>query len=152
MAFLYAQAYQLYNMGKYHDAQALFTSLITLNVTEPKYMLGFAACLHMQKNYDEAAKRYMACSALDPVSPIPYFHAYDCFMEMGDVSSAMVALSMTIKRCGEKSEYEEIKNKATVSLDSLKEQVKSGKIKPVEEIKPKEESAEASKEAPDLEE
>lgn len=149
---VYAQAYQLYNMGKYSDAHTLFSSLILIDVTEPKYILGLAACSHMLKNYDEAAGHYMQCAALDIESPIPYFHAYDCFMEMNDISSAMIALSMTIKRSGEKQEYQDMKNKATVALESLREQVKSGKIKPTKEIKPKKESEESTKEAPELEE
>ena len=148
---IYAQAYQLYNMGKYSDAHTLFSSLILIDVTEPKYLLGIAACSHMLKNYEEAAQHYMQCAAMDPNSPIPYYHAYDCFTELGDTSSAMICLSLTIKRSGEKEEYLELKNRATVTLDTLKEQVKSGKIKPVEEIKPKKEPKESTKETPELE-
>lgn len=129
---IYAQAYQFYNMGKYSDAHTLFSSLLLIDVTEPRYMLGLAACSHMLKNYEEAAEHYMKCAALDLKSPIPYFHAYDCFTQMGDVSSAMISLNLTIKRCGDKPEYQEMKNKASLYLDTLKERVKSGEIQPLE--------------------
>jgi len=130
---IYAQAYQLYNLGKFDDARKLFSSLVLMDFTQAKYMLGLAACYHVMKEYDQAAQNYLKCAALDPKSPIPYYHAYDCFMQMEDVSSAMVALNLTIKRCGEKVEYLEMKNKASLYLEGLKEQVKKGQIQPKKE-------------------
>ena len=46
---LYGQAYRLFNNGQYDQAKNLFRLLTALNFHEPKYPLGRAACLHMEK-------------------------------------------------------------------------------------------------------
>src|SRR5580658_2269831 len=51
---IYAQAYRLYNTGKYVEASHLFRILIMINSLETKYMLGLAACFHMLKEYQNA--------------------------------------------------------------------------------------------------
>lgn len=122
---VYAQAYRLYNTGKYGDAAHLFRMLIILNAMEPKYLLGLAACLHMLKEYYDAIQTYTMCSALDPETPIPFYHSSDCFIQMKDPLSAMICLEMAIDRSKEKPEYAKIKERALLSLESLKKQVTS---------------------------
>src|SRR5262245_6805048 len=61
MEGIYAQAYRLYNTGKYLEASQLFRILTMLNTTEPKYTLGLAACFHMVKEYKNAAQTYTMC-------------------------------------------------------------------------------------------
>lgn len=124
---LYAHGYNLYNLGKYEDAKKMFGSLIMANVTEPRYLFGLAACDHMLKNFDTAASQYVKCSMLDVKSPIPFYHASDCFLELEDIQSAMITLHMTVKRCGEKSEFSTMKERASMTLENLKKQVKEGK-------------------------
>lgn len=119
---VYAQAYRLYNTGKYAEAIHLFRILIMLNAMEPKYMLGMAACFHMLKEYDNAIQTYTMCSALDPQSPIPHYHSSDCFIQMRDYISAMVCLELAIARAGDKPEYAKMKERARLSLESLKKQ------------------------------
>ncbi|MCE2983981.1 MAG: SycD/LcrH family type III secretion system chaperone [Parachlamydia sp.] len=119
---IYAQAYRLYNTGKYIEATHLFRVLIMLNVTEPKYTLGLAACFHMLKEYKNAIQTYTMCSTLDPSSPIPYYHSSDCFIQMKDYLSAMLCLQLAIDKAGEKPEYAKIKERASLSLESIKQQ------------------------------
>ncbi|MDP1879844.1 MAG: tetratricopeptide repeat protein, partial [Parachlamydiaceae bacterium] len=68
---MYAQAYRLYNTGKYKEAIHLFRMLIMMNSMEPKYALGLAACFHMLKEFKDAVQTYMLCLILDPNNPIP---------------------------------------------------------------------------------
>ncbi len=119
---VYAQAYRLYNTGKYEEAVHLFRILVVLNGIEPKYLLGLAASFHLLKDYRNAVQSYTICSTLDPNSPLPYYHSSDCFLQMGDDLSGMISLEMAIKRAGDKPEYAKIKEKALLSLARLKQQ------------------------------
>lgn len=117
---IYAQAYRLYNTGKYSEASHLFRMLVMLNTTESKYILGLAACFHMLKEYLNAVQTYSMCSILDPENPIPHYHASDCYVQMKDNLSAIIALDLTVQRAGNKPEYSKIKERALLTIESLK--------------------------------
>lgn len=120
---IYAQAYRLYNTGKYIEATHLFRILIMMNAMEPKYTLGLAACFHMLKEYENAIQTYTMCSAIDPENPIPHYHSADCYIQMKDELSALLTLELAIKRAGDKPEYAKMKERALMSIESLKKQV-----------------------------
>lgn len=120
---VYGQAYRLYNTGKYKEAIQIFRLLIMINSTEPKYVMGLAACFHMQKDYKVAADTYSVIGVLDPENPISFYHASDCYLQMGDPVSALVALEMAIKRAGEKSEFHTLKDRAVLTAESLKKEI-----------------------------
>lgn len=122
---IYAQAYRLYNTGKYVEAAHLFRLLVMFHAMEPKYMIGLAACFHMLKEYANAIQTYTMCSALDPDNPIPPYHSSDCFIQTKEYLSAMLCLELVIERCGNKKEYAKMKERAQLSLESLKQQGKS---------------------------
>lgn len=124
---IYSQAYRLYNTGKYVEASHLFRILILMNGMEPKYMLGFAACFHMLKDYPNAVQFYTLCSAIDPTSPLPHYHASDCFIQMKDYISAMISLEMTLERAKDQKKFSELKERSLLSLESLKKQLMSSK-------------------------
>jgi len=121
---LYSQAYRLYNTGKYKDASQLFRTLTMINSMEPKYSMGLAACFHMMKEYDNAVSMYALCGIIDPENPIPHYHASDCYIQMKDPISAIIALEMAIKRAGKKPEYQALKDRAAMSINSLKNDAK----------------------------
>jgi type III secretion system low calcium response chaperone LcrH/SycD len=120
---MYAQAYRLYNSGKYKEACELFRMLIMINALEPKYTMGFGACHHMLKEYKSAVDNYMLCSMLEPNSPIPYYHASDCYVQMGDPVSAIIELEMAIKRAGDRPEFKTLKDRALLTIESLKKEL-----------------------------
>lgn len=120
---IYGQAYRLYNTGKYKDASQLFRLLIMLNSTEPKYAMGLAACFHMLKEYKNAVSTYAICGVIDPESPIPHYHASDCYIHMQDPVSALISLEMAVKRAGERQEYQMLKDRALLTIESLKIEV-----------------------------
>lgn len=119
---IYAQAYRLYNTGKYSEAIHLFRMLILFQPTEAKYVLGLAACFHMLKEYMNAVQTYTMCSVIDPLSPLPFYHSSDCFIQMKDYLSAIICLEMAIKKAGDKPEYSKLKERALLSLESIKQQ------------------------------
>lgn len=130
---LYAQAYRLYNTGKYVDASYVFRILITLDPTEPKYLLGLGACFHMGKEYQNAIEAYTMCAVIDPQNPVPHYHASDCYLNLGDKISSIVALEMTVKRAGDKPEFAAIKDRARMTIDKLKKEVQENPPKLEEE-------------------
>lgn len=123
---LYSQAYRLYNTGKYKDASQLFRLLIMMDSTEAKFSMGLAACFHMMKEYENAVSTYALCGIIDPESPVPHYHASDCYIQMKDPISAIISLEMAIKRAGDHPEFQSLKDRALMSIESLKKEVKIG--------------------------
>lgn len=119
---IYAQAYHLYNSGKFADAAEIFRLLILYNSMESKYLMGLAACFHMLKEYVNAIQTYTLCCALDPKNPIPHYHSSDCYIQMKEYLSAMLCLELVIAIAGDRAEYAKMKERAQLSLKSLKEE------------------------------
>lgn len=120
---IYGQAYRLYNTGKYREASQLFRLLVMLNATEPKFAMGFAACFHMLKEYKAASSAYTLVALIDPENPIPFYHVSDCFVQMKDPPSAIIALEMAVKRAGDKPAYKVLKDRCLMTIASLKKEL-----------------------------
>lgn len=123
---VYGQAYILYNSGRYNDAGEVFRLLIMLNAIEPKYTMGLAACYHMLKEYSAAAAMYNLVTIIDPTTPLPFFHASDCYLQLGDKISAAIMLEMAIKRAANRAEYATLLQRATITLEALKKELSKG--------------------------
>jgi len=122
MEGIYGQAYRLFNNGRYSEAKGLFRILIMLNAMEPKYTMGLAACLHMEKKYDLAIPMYFMSSQADPKNPIPLYHASDCFIQQKEPKGAMWLLEQVIELCADREEFSVIKDRAKMTLESLKKE------------------------------
>lgn len=122
---VYAQAYRLYNTGKYEEAIQQFRILIMMNSMETKYILALAACFHMIKDYPNAIQTYTMYSVLDPENPLPHYHTSDCFIQLKDYLSAMISLELAISRAEGKEQYSKIKERALLGLESLKSRLVS---------------------------
>lgn len=123
MELYYAQAYRLYNSGKYIESSAVFRMLIFLDATQARFAMGLAACAHMLKDYDAAIKMYTMCGILDANDPLPPFHASDCYIQKNDRPSAMLMLEMAILRAGNKPEYQVLKDRAVLTLAGLEKEL-----------------------------
>ncbi len=122
---IYGQAYRLYNTGKYEDAAQLFRLLVMVNPSEPRYTLGLAACAHLLKDYKNAIELYTVCSIIDGESPIPLYHVSDCYLQVQDKFSAMIALEMAVKRSGNKPEFQTLKDRAEMTVQSLRKELET---------------------------
>ncbi|MFQ5730250.1 MAG: SycD/LcrH family type III secretion system chaperone [Waddliaceae bacterium] len=120
---MYGQAYRLYNNGKYKDAMEMFRLLTMVDANEPKYFMGMAASLHMMKQYKGAVSVYMLCGTLDPLNPVPHYHAADCYIKMKDPFSAIISLEMAVKRAGDKPEFQAIKERSEAMIKAQKKQL-----------------------------
>lgn len=119
---MYAQAYQLYNNGKYGEARHIFAMLTVLNPLEPKYLLGQAASSHMLKDLEHAAELYLRFTIISPQDPVPFYHAADCYIQLQELDCAIIALNMVLKKAGDKPEYSSLKDRAKMMLGSLAEE------------------------------
>ncbi len=124
---IYGQAYRLYNTGKYQEAMHIFRYLIMLDSTEPKYLMGLAACFHMIKEFDNATELYALCSALDPKNPIPYYHATDCYMQMKDYTSALLASQTALNRAKKYEEFATIASRLEQTQQTIKRLLEESK-------------------------
>jgi len=129
MEGIYSQAYRLFNNGKYGEAKGLFRILVALDTLEPKYTMGLAACLHMQKEYELAIVMYLMSARQDPKNPIPMYHASDCFVKREEPIGAIWALKQVVDLCGDKEEYSIIKDRSLMTIKSLEEEAVSGTSK-----------------------
>lgn len=132
---IYGQAYRLYNTGKYREAGQLFRLLVMLSSTEAKYVMGLAACLHMIKDFKGAVEAYMLCSVIDHESPIPHYHASDCYLQMKDRMSAIISLELATRCCGDKPEFKTLKDRAQMTIASLKKDIEKDRANPPAEEK-----------------
>lgn len=119
----YSQAYRLYNTGQYANAITFFRLLLMLDPSDGRFYLGLAACLHMMKEYKAALEVYMLASFIDLTSPLPYFHASDCMIKMGDVLSAISILELAVGRSEGKPEYQVLKDRSLLMIESLKKEM-----------------------------
>jgi len=137
---LYAQAYQMYNMGKYQDARSVFASLTLVDQLDPRFLFGHAACSHMMEEYQAAADIYMHQAIISPEDPIPYYHAADCYLKLKDPFSAAVALKLVIKRSGSNPKFATIKERSEMTVKNLEKEIEAAELGTPEDIeKPKEE-------------
>jgi type III secretion system low calcium response chaperone LcrH/SycD len=122
---LYAQAYHHYNSGRYKDAARLFVSLQLLDGMEPKYPLGLGACYQMLEEYQNAIITYSTVAISDPENPVPHYHASDCYVKQGLIPAAIAELQMTIELCGDQPQYAMMRDRARLTIKSLKEKGQS---------------------------
>ena len=119
---LYTHAYTMYNQGRYEDAGNLFRVLVMMDPEEYRFTLGLAACMHMQKLYSEAAAIYVIASMMKGSSPIPPYHASDCYLKCDDTESAITSLKMCIEAAGDQEAFQVLKQRAQLTLDALTDQ------------------------------
>lgn len=116
---LYADAYQLYNTGQYEEAKKIFATLFMIDPLDARFPFGIAASCHMMKDYERATNWYFKTSLFDPDNPVPHYHASDCHLRLNDPISAVASLRLVVDRCGEKIQYQNIKQRAEMTIDNL---------------------------------
>ncbi len=123
MEAIYSQGYNLYNQGKYKDASYIFRLLMLLDYITPKYLLGFAACLHRLKDFKNAANVYLLCGTLDTTNPLPHYHAADCYLQLESPELAIFSLDLSINAAADQPQYSVIKERALLMHQALEKQI-----------------------------
>lgn len=125
IGMLYAYAYKLFLAGKFSDAEQVYRLLMYLNPVDARYPHALAATLHKEKKFQESLSNYIVAAYLSPEDPMPLYHASDCCIQLNDPFSALTMLSMAVDRAGDKKEFSLLKQRAELSMDSLKDQAKA---------------------------
>lgn len=121
MEAMYGRAYGHFNAGQYDQAKHFFRVLSTIDSLDPRYSFGLAACYHMQKKYGVALATYSIVAVQDPENPMPVFHAADCEMQLGNQAGAYENLKTTIARCGDRKEFAQVKEKAKLLMEGIRQ-------------------------------
>ncbi|MDP1880167.1 MAG: SycD/LcrH family type III secretion system chaperone [Parachlamydiaceae bacterium] len=121
---IYFHAYNLFQAGKYKDSLLVFELLNNLDPYDVRFCFAAGACYHYSKDYLKAAGKYIECTTLDPVNPIPYFHLYDCFMHTDHLMSAFVAINQMMNIIGDNPDYQTLKDKAQLEINFLEDHLK----------------------------
>lgn len=141
---IYSFGYRLYNNGKYNEAAPVFRLLVLLDPGQAKYLMGLAACFHMCKEYRNAATTYSLCSLIDLEDPLPYYHASDCYLQLGEQDMALKCLEISIMKMENRSEYAVLQERAKLNFEALKEGLSWNSTEP-EKIKEKSDSKKAAR-------
>lgn len=89
---LYATAHRLYEAKDFIRAKEIFHQLIMSKPLHQKYWLGLAACMQLEKRFEEALRVWGVASIIDGDDPMPHFHAAECFVALKDFDQALKAL------------------------------------------------------------
>lgn len=93
---VYSDAYAMYRQGHYAKAEQLFRLLSIHHTFEPKFWMGLAGSLQMQKKYAEAVKAYNLVYALDGSAYKACFHCAECYFSLNDKKHGIKALNLAI--------------------------------------------------------
>lgn len=118
---IYVVAYNLFVAGKYQEAMGHFKVLCSLDPTRVSFAMALGTCYHKLKDYMQAAILYLRAGSFDAVDPLPFYYAYDCFVNLKDYGSATVVLSEAIRRCGDVPKFQPMKEKAQLLIQRCRE-------------------------------
>lgn len=124
---LYKQGYDLYNLGLYQQANAVFRFLCLLDPGAPRYHLSLAATNHQLGKYEAAIVMYFAAYGLDEGSPIPLYYLSDCYMKLSQPEASYVMLKHAAKNCEGKPQYEQLKTRCYLTMKQLRKDYGIGK-------------------------
>ena len=119
MEAIYSVAYNLYQGGKYEEAQKVFQFLCFYDHFNRKYFMGLGACQQMMKEYENAIEIFSFATILDSDDPRPMLYIGDCHMAMGNKEEAKIAYETAQEWAGDKEEFAEDKERAQSMLENL---------------------------------
>lgn len=119
MESMYAHAYNLYNQGMYEESSYMFRMLILLDISELKYFMGMAACLHMMEDYENAIRVYSMLGLMSDHDPLPFYHASDCYMKLEQPLAARLMLQQALRECEGRSEHKMLAERIQMMVESL---------------------------------
>ena len=119
MAKFYRSALSLFDAKQHSEAQNAFLFLISLNIYNYDYWLGYGMSTQLCGDFESAIDAYEMAAMLEIESPVPYFYLAKCLFAIHDRESAVQALEMAIEYATDKDEYNELKLQATSALELL---------------------------------
>jgi type III secretion system low calcium response chaperone LcrH/SycD len=96
---LHAEAFRLYEQGKYSDASALFTQLVLIDPFSFAYWQGLASAKQLCRDYEAALQAWSLAVLLETQDPSAYFHVAECLMYLEQSQEALQALEAALRCC-----------------------------------------------------
>ena len=119
MEAIYSVAYNLYQGGKYDEAQKVFQFLCFYDHFNRKYFMGLGACQQMMKKYDNAIEIFTFATVLDADDPRPMLYIGDCHLAMDDKEKAKASYETVLEWAKGQSGYEDETQRAESMLENL---------------------------------
>ena len=119
MEAIYSVAYNLYQGGKYDEAQKVFQFLCFYDHFNRKYFLGLGACQQMMKQYEQAIEIFTFATVLDADDPRPMLYIGDCHLGMGDKEKAKGCYETVIEWGAGQAAYADEIERAESMLENL---------------------------------
>ena len=122
MEAIYSVAYNLYQGGKYEEAQKVFQFLCFYDHFNRKYFMGLGACQQMMKQYEQAIEIFSFVTVLDSDDPRPLIYVGDCYIAMGEKDNARYAYETALEWAEDNGEFAEERTRAETMLNNLKQE------------------------------
>ena len=90
---LYQTAYTLYQLGRYEQAQVVFSRLVMASPYTISHWQGLGASYQLQKHYKEALVCWSIYALIAPKSPEPHYYAAQCYKALNNSDEAKSALN-----------------------------------------------------------
>ncbi|PJE79760.1 Chaperone protein IpgC [invertebrate metagenome] len=119
MEAIYSVAYNLYQSGKYAEAQKIFQFLCFYDHFNRKYFMGLGACQQMLKQYDQALEIFAFAVMLDGSDPGAMIYMGDCHLALGDQPMAIQSYEMAMDCAGDNPKYASDKQRAQNMLENI---------------------------------
>jgi type III secretion system low calcium response chaperone LcrH/SycD len=94
---VYAIGFNLYNQGKYADAEPLFQFASLYGGTQPHYWLALGNCRLMLAKYEAAIEAFGFAYLFDSDNVWPLIQTATCHLALGDKANAKDALELADK-------------------------------------------------------
>lgn len=117
LAGLYAEAYHLYNAGKFDEALKIFLLLQILDTQDTRFLFGAASCYFMLKKFPEALALYLVCREVDPQETQIYWYMANCYKQMGNKAAALLALRLLLRYSSQPTPITQHAEREIVILD-----------------------------------
>ncbi len=119
MEAIYSVAYNLYQGGKYDEAQKVFQFLCFYDHFNRKYFLGLGACQQMMKQYEQAIEIFTFATVLDADDPRGMLYIGDCHLAMGDKDKAKGCYETAIEWGAGQAAYADELKRAENMLENI---------------------------------
>ena len=97
METIYAYAYKFYQTGRYKEAEVFFRFLVTFESSNADYMMGLAAVMQEQKNYEKAIQAFGLAFALSTNNFRAILHMGQCFLNLKSTQKAKECFEMVLQ-------------------------------------------------------
>lgn len=118
LEYIYSQARQDYLRKDYKKASSMFRLLHTIDAHDDRLAMGIAASEHMLNNWEEAVMWYLKTDRMAIHSPLPQYHASDCYQKLNMPEYAADALRQALEKCKLNPMYKDLQGKIELLLES----------------------------------